>query len=352
MGQKVHPIGFRLGKTLKWNLEWYSKNKLISPKLVYNTYQLRYLLIAYFYKKDWLVHSFSLKCIDDFLFMNINIIPTYTFHRYLYIKPKMFFWLTKKIKTFRNKVSEEIDSFKKKLHEEKSTKRRLILNKIKSKSLLKIGRRFLIFKNSLLKYSWLPFYKYYHYLINFYDYKSSDTKSFIKIKYFEDICKSIYFFQKFPNIVIKINNIGKVNYITNSFLKRFVKNYNYNLWFYYFYIMNKTFPSALLVASILKKVLEKRSLKKKQRFFLKSLRRFLNRFKNDKNIFKYIKGIKIYIKGRLNGRDRASIYKIQVGSISGSMVMQKIDYVFIPIFTIYGSFGIKVWIALNKNVST
>jgi len=113
---------------------------------------------------------------------------------------------------------------------------------------------------------------------------------------------------------------------------------------YYFYIIYKLSPSSLLISYIIKKFLETRSLRKKQRFFLKNLKRYLNHYKKY-ILSKRIKGIRIHVKGRINKKNRSHIYKIQLGSIPLSTISQKILYTFCPAFTIYGSFGIKVWIA-------
>ena len=86
MGQKVHPIGLRLIKQLKWDNEWYAKNNRISSKLFYQSYQLKYFLISYLFNKEILVHSFSSKYIGNTLSIKINIVPTYNYYKYLILR--------------------------------------------------------------------------------------------------------------------------------------------------------------------------------------------------------------------------------------------------------------------------
>ena len=70
-------------------------------------------------------------------------------------------------------------------------------------------------------------------------------------------------------------------------------------------------------------------------------KQFLN---ENTHFLKKFKGFKIHVKGRLNGRNRSTIYKHQFGPVSLQNFSKKIDYCFWPAFTIYGVFGIKVWI--------
>jgi hypothetical protein len=58
MGQKVHPIGLRLIKQLKWDNEWYAKNHRISSKLFYQSYQLKHFLLSYLFNKEIFEHDF------------------------------------------------------------------------------------------------------------------------------------------------------------------------------------------------------------------------------------------------------------------------------------------------------
>lgn len=61
-----------------------------------------------------------------------------------------------------------------------------------------------------------------------------------------------------------------------------------------------------------------------------------------------VKGIKIYVKGRLNGADKASIFKIQKGSCPLHTIRADIDKGFEIANTKYGTLGITVIICHNR----
>lgn len=345
MGQKVHPIGFRLNKFLKWESEWYSKTKTTSSQLVYQTYKLKYLLILYFYKKDLLVHSFSSKYVENYTYINVSVVPTYKNYKYL---------IYKSIKIYLRKLGFRLKILKK-----------IVLKGSNKQINFKIFKLYRKLKNLSSKFSKIPTDNSFNYLENFSKIfyitrrvkrlskkrakslmrKYSISQNFCKLKQYKGISSSFSIFQNIPNNVLSVNNLIKSYYVSGAFLEGQAKNYNYRMWFYYFYIMSKTRLSSLLICYFLKKILENRSLKKKQRFFFNSLRRFLHIFK-DCGFLDSAKGIKIQIKGRLGGRNRSSIYRIQLGSVTLSTISQKISYTFVPALTIHGSFGIKVWIAL------
>jgi len=145
--------------------------------------------------------------------------------------------------------------------------------------------------------------------------------------------------------VLSVHNLIKSHHISTTFLEEQAGNYNYRMWFYYFYVMRQTKLSPLLIGYFLKRILETRALRKKQRFLFSSLRRFLHIF-SDCDFLAEAKGLKIQIKGRFGGKNRSSVYRIQLGSLTLSTISQKISYAFVPALTVNGSFGIKVWIAL------
>lgn len=57
-----------------------------------------------------------------------------------------------------------------------------------------------------------------------------------------------------------------------------------------------------------------------------------------------IKGIKILVKGRLNGKPRSSHKLIQVGKVSSQTFESVVCYHNSTAFSIFGTFGIKVWV--------
>jgi hypothetical protein len=168
--------------------------------------------------------------------------------------------------------------------------------------------------------------------------------------YFLNLPQSISNSNQFFNVNVITKNLNKSCFLSEEVFKKILIFPNDNIWYYYFYIMHKTNPSSLLIGNFIKKFLGKKSLRKKQKFFLNSLRRFIISFKK-KKLFEKIKGLKIQIKGKLNGKDRSLIYRIKLGSIPLSTISQKINYNLFPVNTLFGCFGVKIWIAV-KNVST
>lgn len=73
--------------------------------------------------------------------------------------------------------------------------------------------------------------------------------------------------------------------------------------------------------------------------FLKELFRLLIRKKEYK-----IKGIRVRIAGRLKGKPRGSYIQFHLGKIPLASNSQKIEAVQEHIYTIYGCFGLKIWI--------
>ena len=63
-------------------------------------------------------------------------------------------------------------------------------------------------------------------------------------------------------------------------------------------------------------------------------------FKNNKNIL----GIKLSIRGKLKGKPRSSIYTRVFGSVPTQTLSCNIEYAKTHAFTIYGVFGIHLWI--------
>jgi ribosomal protein S3 len=57
-----------------------------------------------------------------------------------------------------------------------------------------------------------------------------------------------------------------------------------------------------------------------------------------------IKGIRVAIKGRINGVPRSKTWETGQGKMSLQRIDADIDYSYFPSDTVYGTFGIKVWI--------
>lgn len=88
---------------------------------------------------------------------------------------------------------------------------------------------------------------------------------------------------------------------------------------------------------------------KRHNFFLRSLKKSLNLILNRQS--SKIKGIKILIKGRLNNAARSRIKYIKIGTIPLITKNQNSDYAETTAFTSNGTIGIKVWISHKKEAS-
>lgn len=81
------------------------------------------------------------------------------------------------------------------------------------------------------------------------------------------------------------------------------------------------------------------------RFLKKSLDVFFDELPN--HIFA-VEGIRILIKGRFNKRRRTKTIVVQKGEISLQTIKTPVDYHQTQAITIYGSFGVKIWLAKKK----
>jgi ribosomal protein S3 len=102
--------------------------------------------------------------------------------------------------------------------------------------------------------------------------------------------------------------------------------------------------SANLLAKYISKELEKT---RRHVFFLTTIKRIINIIlAHNQNIL--INGIRIDVKGRLNGADRSRKETIKHGSVPLQTLSSHIDFSLTEAFTIYGAFGIKVWVSYKK----
>lgn len=132
------------------------------------------------------------------------------------------------------------------------------------------------------------------------------------------------------------------------------KNYSSNLNSYFFSSLEiSTYLKALLsikggaffLANILSMKLNKmrsRADRKSQNKFLLFTKLLLS------HILKHnivgIKGLRVSIKGRINGAPRSKPWIASEGKMSLQGMDAKIDYFYLPSQTVYGTFGVKVWI--------
>lgn len=84
----------------------------------------------------------------------------------------------------------------------------------------------------------------------------------------------------------------------------------------------------------------------KNKYHLKNLRYYLN------NIYKlyFIRlinfyGLKLYLNGKLNGKMRKQKYFYKIGKVLLNTFKTKLQFYFLPLYTKYGIFSIKVWLS-------
>lgn len=88
------------------------------------------------------------------------------------------------------------------------------------------------------------------------------------------------------------------------------------------------------------KILPKR-MHSKFFFFLKHLIKVLI---DKTNIDTKVKGVHVVINGKLKGKLRSSTLKMLVGKIGTQTISSKIDFSKLHVFTMYGTFGFKMWV--------
>lgn len=117
----------------------------------------------------------------------------------------------------------------------------------------------------------------------------------------------------------------------------------------FFLFVTFGFGNAFLLTSFIKYCLES---SRKQLLFVKLWQKvFSVLFDRMPAKIRAIEGIKILIKGRFNKRRRTKTYVIQEGQISLQTVSLALDYHQSHAITIFGSFGIKVWISKRNVIS-
>lgn len=156
--------------------------------------------------------------------------------------------------------------------------------------------------------------------------------------------------RKFNCILQNVNkgfsvSIKTVSDEEKSFKRLILQLRKYNRSFFYkefvnaLTILNKFHNSSKLLAVLISKLFEKI---KRHNFFLNFLKRFLILIVYS-SISK-IKGIKILIKGRFNRRPRSKQRLVQIGKVALQTLDSNISYSCSTAFSIFGTFGIKVWV--------
>ncbi len=87
------------------------------------------------------------------------------------------------------------------------------------------------------------------------------------------------------------------------------------------------------------------SKRQHSRFFVFLKKFFKSILNHSTNFNGSILGIRLLISGKLSGKTRAKSFSVNVGQVPTQTLDCKIDYSFVPAFTMMGTFGFKLWIA-------
>lgn len=171
------------------------------------------------------------------------------------------------------------------------------------------------------------------------------------------LCRSLQKFTGLEKITLKLSSyqllflpsLKLYRQIIMKELLFFQKNKELSKFFFeviectYFIFSTFGFGNAFLLSSFIKSFLES---SRKQLLFVKFLQKILSVFFTSlPSKIRAIEGIKILIKGRFNKRRRTKTYVIQEGQISLQTINLPVDYIQSHAITLYGSFGIKIWIS-------
>jgi len=113
----------------------------------------------------------------------------------------------------------------------------------------------------------------------------------------------------------------------------------------YLHVLTSVKGSSFFLANIISSKLQRmrsRSERKTQARFLVFVTNLLLHVYEQNSVG--IKGIKVGIKGRINGVPRSKIWETAQGKMSLQRIDADIDYSYLPSDTVYGTFGIKVWV--------
>lgn len=176
----------------------------------------------------------------------------------------------------------------------------------------------------------------------------------------KNLCKSLQHFCGLEEVQVNISS-NQLNYLPSfkfyqkkvyKELIQFQKNRDLQKYFVetlenlYFVLGSFGYGNAYLLSTLLIFLLE--NIRKQifvAKFFQKSLQVL---FENLPPENLAIDGIKILIKGRFNKRRRTKKIVLQEGQISLQTIDSPIDYYQTQAITIYGSFGIKIWISKRQ----
>lgn len=170
------------------------------------------------------------------------------------------------------------------------------------------------------------------------------------------IFKSNLFILKFLNLNIQIEpynrfikdflfwKVKRFSYILFprrfSFFKDFLK---LSILFFIGSLDNKYY---LRLLGEIFRILQKRRHSKYLIFITFYIKLLFTKFKKLTGSSKIL-GLKFVINGKLKGKTRSNCFKLNIGSLPNQTVMLNIHFTKIPIYTIYGVFGFKLWVFRN-----
>lgn len=229
----------------------------------------------------------------------------------------------------------------------KSTMLRLKFQKLKKLFLMK--KFFYKFQNFQLKNSFTPLKL------------KKDRQNLLYLN--KALCQSLYNFTGIEDIHLKIYST-QLNFLPsfklhqgllerkmsffqrNKELKKYFSEVIENL---YFVLGTFGYGNAFLLGKLISYMIENnRKHTLSVRFLKKALESF---FQNLPKSFFAVDGLKILIKGRFNKRRRTKTIVLQQGQISLQTLKTPIDYHQTQAITLYGTFGIKIWIAQKSFTS-
>jgi ribosomal protein S3 len=296
MGQKVNPIVFRIGfKQNEWKLKYFGKNKEESSYFLYQNLEIKkYInIILEFY--GLIVNDCFIERSESKLHISVNFFITSKFSK-KFIKSrrslrfkKIFFKIMLNNSDFKKIILDTIQKFT------NVPKISVEFNDIQKIKYKKRNRSLLLTPKAFNNTTTLSRKKV----------KKVDTLIYIVIKKLGMYSRE-KFFQEAINIFIMV-------------------------------ILNNA--SATLLAKFI--IIQMQSMKRHNRFLL-FLKRTVVNF--NKISLSRINGIKIIIKGRFNGAPRSRNRIIQSGQVPLQKIDSNISYCNTKAFTVYGTFGIKVWI--------
>nr|AHX24917.1 30S ribosomal protein S3 [Nannochloropsis gaditana] len=185
-----------------------------------------------------------------------------------------------------------------------------------------------------------------------------DKKSLLKLN--QNLCESLHHFTGYEDIHIKIYS-KQLDFLPSfklyqSFIQRklffFQKNKQLKKYFcesleiIYFVLGTFGYGNAYLLGKLISHMIENnRKHTQSVRFLKKALQVF---FKYMPPYFSCVDGVKILIKGRFNKRRRTKTIVLIKGQISLQTIKTQIDYYQTQAITLYGAFGIKIWLSKKQ----